>query len=53
LLEDFDLFDRKSEDVYKTLVEICSIWNARLGNALPESYEDALNATKENIGVLH
>jgi hypothetical protein len=53
LLEDFDLFDRKSEDVYKTLVEICSIWNARLGNALPESYEDALIATKEDIGVLH
>jgi hypothetical protein len=53
LLKEFDLFDGKSEDVYRTLVQICSIWDARLGNALPASYEDALIATKEDIGVLH
>jgi hypothetical protein len=53
LLEDFNLLDGKSEDLYRILVEICSIWNAGLGNALPKSYEDALIATKEDIGVLH
>jgi hypothetical protein len=38
------------EDV---LLQIQSIWDTRLINALPQSYEDALVALKEDIGMTH